>query len=657
MIKQESISCLKKQKRKIKREKIQTIRKRDDSVENLLSKIQSPLDIRNASIPELTKLADEIRHFLLENVSKTGGHLASNLGVVELTLAIHHVFESPKDRIIWDVGHQSYVHKIITGRKDVFHTLRQYQGLSGFPKRNESEHDIFDTGHSSTSISAGLGIAKARDLKKENYSVISVIGDGALTGGMALEALNHAGQCNTDFIVILNDNEMSISENVGGFSKYLNRLRTAPMYFKVKDDIENLLNKIPRVGKTVCRTAGKAKDSLKYFLLPSIFFEELGFTYLGPIDGHDIKQLKTVLLQAKSIKGPVFIHVKTKKGKGYKYAENNPHKFHGIGPFDVATGKPLQSKKSKPSYSQVFGNTLMEIAEKDERVVAITAAMPDGTGLTDFAIHYPDRFFDVGIAEQHAVTFAAGLAVNGLKPVFPVYSTFLQRAYDQIVHDVCLQNLPVVFCIDRAGLVGNDGETHHGLFDISFLSHIPNMTIMAPKDGKELVEMLKYAIAYDYGPVAIRYPKGQIDDFSEVSTDYRIDDKKAEILLEGKEVLLIAIGKMVKFAYEVAKKLKDFQIDAAVINARFIKPLDEETILSRCLHAKHIITLEDHAVKGGFGSQVLELLHKNKIAHKNLTILGLPDKFIEHGSNEELFKQYGLNTESIVKRIQQLVRE
>ncbi len=623
---------------------------------NLLSNIQSPLDIQKANIFELTNLADEIRSFILENVSKTGGHLASNLGVVELTLAIHHVFESPKDRIIWDVGHQSYVHKIITGRKDLFHTLRQYQGISGFPKRSESEHDAFDTGHSSTSISAALGIAKARDLNEEKYYVIAVIGDGALTGGLAFEALNHAGQCNTNLIVILNDNEMSISENVGSFSKYLNRLRTDPMYFKVKDDVEHLLNKIPRVGKTVYRTAEKAKDSLKYLLLPNKFFEELGFTYLGPINGHNIKDLTITLNQAKNIKGPVFIHVKTKKGKGYKYAENNPQKFHGIGSFNLKNGKTNSYNASnRPSYSEIFGETLTEIANVNKKVVAITAAMPSGTGLSDFATKYPERFFDVGIAEQHAVTFAAGLSANGLKPIFAVYSTFLQRAYDQIIHDVCLQNLPVVFCIDRAGIVGNDGETHHGIFDISFLSHMPHMKIMTPKDGTELVEMLKYATSYADSPIAIRYPRGQSDDFTKLSSDYNINTKKAEVLLKGQDILFIAVGKMVRVAYEAAQKLKKVDIHATVINARFIKPLDENTLISHCINAKHIITLEDQITKGGFGSQVLELLNKNKINNKNIEILGFPDKFIEHGNTEKLFHIYCLDVMSIVEYVRRLI--
>ncbi|QZY56952.1 1-deoxy-D-xylulose-5-phosphate synthase [Crassaminicella profunda] len=624
------------------------------SVRDLLSKIKSPKDLKNATDEELKYLADDIRKFLIESVSKTGGHLASNLGVVELSLAIHSVFNTPKDRIVWDVGHQAYVHKIITGRRHLFPTLRKHKGLSGFPKRCESEHDCFETGHSSTSISAGLGIAKARDLKGEKYSVLSIIGDGALTGGMAFEALNHAGHTNADFIVILNDNEMSISQNVGGLSKYLNRLRTDPKYFKVKGDVESLLNKIPAVGKAMYKTAGKAKDSLKYFLVPGVMFEELGFTYLGPVNGHDIKELKVVLKRAKNIKGPVFIHVITKKGKGYTYAEKNPDKFHGIGPFSIESGQVMKKKNARPGYSSVFGNALVNLAKEDSSLVAISAAMPSGTGLNEFAATYPSRFFDVGIAEQHAVTFAAGLASNGLKPFFAVYSTFLQRGYDQVVHDVCLQNLPVVFCIDRSGLVGNDGETHHGVFDISFLMHIPNIQILAPKDGAELVEMLKYAVSLK-GPVAIRYPRGESDDFTSISNNYNITDMKAEVLTKGKDVCFIAFGKMVRTAYEATKRLQEVGIHCTVINGRFAKPLDEETIISECLKCKNIVTLEDNVIKGGFGSQVLSLIHKNKLYDKNIKILGIPDQFIEHGNTDELMKVYHLDIEGVIAHVKEMI--
>lgn len=622
---------------------------------NLLSTVHSPADLKKMNDEDLNDLADEIRHFLLENVSKTGGHLASNLGIVELTLALHSIFDSPKDRIIWDVGHQAYVHKILTGRKHLFHTLRQLNGLSGFPKRCESEHDIFDTGHSSTSISAALGIAKARDLKKEKYSILAVIGDGALTGGMAFEALNHVGNINTDIIVILNDNEMSISQNVGGLSKYLNRLRTDPKYYKVKDDIEYLLNKIPAVGKVVFKTAERAKDSLKYFLVPGIIFEELGFTYLGPVNGHDLKELKIILKRAKNIKGPVFIHVKTQKGKGYSYAEKNPDKFHGIGPFNIESGKLIAQSSDRPSYSSLFGSTLTALAKENEKIVAITAAMATGTGLRDFAATYPNRFIDVGIAEQHAVTFAAGLAVGGFKPVFAVYSTFLQRAYDQIIHDVCLQNLSVLFCIDRSGLVGNDGETHHGIFDLSYLLHIPNMKIMAPKDGKELVEMIKYAVITD-GPIAIRYPRGKSDDFTSISQDYNIKEMKAEVLLKGKDVCIIALGNMVRTAYEAAKKLQLDHINCTVVNARFAKPLDEDTIIAQCLDVKYIVTIEDNVVKGGFGSQIIELLNNKNINHKNIKLLGIPDQFIEQGNTEELMKKHNLDVEGVVHHIKEWIK-
>lgn len=621
---------------------------------DILNNINSPVDIKNLSLNELDKLSQEMRNYLLESVSKTGGHLASNLGVVELTLALHKTFDSPKDKIIWDVGHQAYVHKVLTGRKDQFHTLRKYKGLSGFPKRNESEHDIFETGHSSTSISAALGMAKARDLKNENYSVIAVIGDGALTGGMAFEALNHAGHEETDLIVVLNDNEMSISENVGGLSTYLNRLRTNPTYYKAKVDVENILNKIPTIGKTVFKTAEKAKDSIKYFLVPGVIFEELGFTYLGPVDGHDIKELNVVMERAKQLKGPVLIHVKTCKGKGYEFAEKNPDKFHGIAPFDINTGTVLSKGKKNLSYSKVFGNSMVDLAKKDNKVVAITAAMPSGTGLNDFETLYPDRFFDVGIAEQHAVTFAAGLAANGYKPVFVVYSTFLQRAYDQILHDVCLQNLPVIFAIDRAGLVGNDGETHHGVFDLSFLSHMPNMHIMAPKDGRELDEMLASATKMN-GPVAIRYPRGESEDFTDVGSYNAILNNRSEILLTGKDICIIAVGAMVKVAYDAAIKLKEKNISCTVINARFIKPLDEKLIIKEAAKFHNIITLEDNVVKGGFGSQIMELFSRKGLTNKSLLTLGFPDKFVYHGSREELMQENNLDVNGIVIQVERML--
>jgi 1-deoxy-D-xylulose-5-phosphate synthase len=622
------------------------------NVNGLISKIDSPADLKKMSNNELQELGKEVRNFLIESVSKTGGHLASNLGVVELTIAIHRVFNSPKDKVIWDVGHQAYVHKLFTGRKHLFHSLRKHKGMSGFPKRCESEHDAFETGHSSTSISAGLGMAKARDILGEKHAVVSIIGDGALTGGMAFEALNHAGHANTDFIVILNDNEMSISQNVGGLSKYLNRLRSDPAYFKVKNDVQNILNKIPAVGKAMFKTAEKAKDSLKYFLVPGVIFEELGFTYLGPVNGHDLKELTIVLNRAKNIRGPVFIHVLTKKGKGYDFAEKNPDKFHGVNPFKIETGKAIAAQ-SREGYSSVFGKTLCNLAKENEKIVGITAAMPSGTGLSEFASMYPERFFDVGIAEQHAVTFAAGLAAKGLRPVFAVYSTFLQRAYDQIIHDVCLQNLPVLFCIDRGGLVGNDGETHHGIFDFSFLSHVPNIVIMAPKDGKELQAMMEFSFSHD-GPSAIRYPRGESDDFSEISANYQIDSLKAETLLKGKDICILAIGNMVRTAYEAALRLQKDNINCTVVNARFVKPLDEESILTEASACAHVITLEDNLIKGGFGSQVLELLNENKI-YRNFKLLGFPDQFIEHGDNEDLFKLYGLDVDGVVSHVREML--
>nr|WP_242972853.1 1-deoxy-D-xylulose-5-phosphate synthase [Anaeromicrobium sediminis] len=619
-------------------------------MQNFLDKVNTPNVCKASNYNELEVLAGEIRKYLIDKVSITGGHLASNLGVVELTLALHNVFDTSKDKIVWDVGHQTYVHKILTGRANEFDTLRQYKGLSGFPKRSESIHDHFDTGHSSTSISAALGMAKARDIKEEDYSVVAVIGDGALTGGMAFEALNHAGHSNTELIVILNDNEMSISPNVGGMSKYLNRLRTDPKYVKVKDEIEQLLNKIPAVGKTMAKTVGKAKDSLKHLLVPGVLFGELGFTYLGPVDGHDIKELKIVLERAKKIKGPVLVHTITKKGKGYSFAEKNPDKYHGISPFDVKSGKTLKkSTKGEESYSSVFGKALVNIGQKNKNVVAITAAMPTGTGLLDFSIKYPERFFDVGIAEQHAVTFAAGLAACGLTPVFAVYSTFLQRAYDQIIHDVCLQNLPVVFCLDRSGIVGNDGETHHGVFDLSFLTSVPNLTVMAPKDGKELENMLEYAVSLNK-PVAIRYPRGTSQDFTSISNNYNISSGKSEVLTDGQDVCIIAIGKMVKVAYDAAIKLLDDNINCKVINARFAKPLDKDTLIKECKGIKNVLIIEDNLIKGGFGNKVLELFNEENIKC-DLKLLGFPDEFIEHGDTEILMKAYKLDSNSIVQYI------
>ncbi len=621
---------------------------------NILNKINSPEDLKKISIKDLESLSREIRKFIIHNISKTGGHLASNLGVVELTIALHSAFNSPDDKMIWDVGHQSYIHKIITGRKDQFPSLRQHKGLSGFPKKKESPHDFFETGHSSTSISAGLGMAMARDLKNEKNHVISIIGDGALTGGMAFEALNHAGHSKTDFIVVLNDNEMSISENVGGLSRYLNKLRSAPTYFRVKDDVEAILKKIPAIGNTVAKTAQRTKDTIKYFFVPGIIFEELGFTYLGPVDGHNIDELIDVFHRAKKIKGPVLIHTITKKGKGYRFAEKYPDKFHGIGPFDIDTGEKIGGKSGK-NYSDVFGDKLVELAEHNPDIVAITAAMPSGTGLEKFSQKYPKRFFDVGIAEQHGVTFAGGLAANGMKPVFALYSTFLQRGFDQIIHDVCLQNLPVVFGIDRAGIVGEDGETHHGVFDLSFLMPIPNLSIMSPKDGKELEKMLEFAMEQST-PVAIRYPRGAGDDITvEDDVLHESDISKGEVLRRGTDICIIAVGKMVKTAMNVAKKLKDINVSATVINSRMIKPIDEETIITEIKNIDTIVTMEDNVLISGFGSRVVEVLNNRGIQNKTIKTLGFPDKFIEHGNTECIFQEYKLDSESIYQQIVELM--
>ncbi|WP_090552783.1 1-deoxy-D-xylulose-5-phosphate synthase [Natronincola ferrireducens] len=614
----------------------------------LLEQINSPDDLKALKSHEVKLLAEEIRRFLVDSVSKTGGHLASNLGVVELTLALHTVFDTLNDKIVWDVGHQSYVHKILTDRRKQFHTLRQYKGISGFPKRYESPHDHFDTGHSSTSISAALGMASGRDLNNERHSVVAVIGDGALTGGMAFEALNHAGQSKKNMIVILNDNEMSISENVGGLSNYLNRIRTNTVYSKVKGDVEHLINQIPGIGKSVARTAEKAKDCIKYFFVPGILFEELGFKYIGPIDGHNYNELCKVLKSCKNISGPVLIHVMTKKGKGYSLAEKHPDKFHGVNPFKIDTGKPISSSNSI-SYSDVAGNTLVQCGEENNKVVAITAAMPAGTGLTDFAKRFPKRFFDVGIAEQHAVTFAAGLAAEGYRPFFAVYSTFLQRAYDQVIHDVCLQNLPVTFLIDRAGLVGNDGETHHGSFDISFLSPIPNLTIVAPKDGVELEEMIKYTLQQN-GPVAIRYPRGTAVTIEDPTKNEIVKGKGEVLYGAGNDVLIMAVGHMNSSALTICKKLEEKNIHATLLNPRFIKPIDEDMIIKYAKKHKRIYVMEDNAYIGGYGVQVQGLLNKHKI-FKEVHGISLPDEFIEHGDVNTLYKLYGMDEDELLQKI------
>ncbi|HEX3033422.1 MAG TPA: 1-deoxy-D-xylulose-5-phosphate synthase, partial [Bacillota bacterium] len=605
----------------------------------LLDAIQSPLNLKKMSLAGLTKLAEEIRAELLNTVSKTGGHLAPNLGVVELTLALHQVFSCPKDKIVWDVGHQSYVHKLITGRRDRFSTLRQQGGIAGFPKREESEYDFFNTGHSSTSVSAALGLALARDLSQEDYQVVAVIGDGALTGGMAFEAMNMVGHRKTNMIVVLNDNEMSIAENVGAMSEYLARMRTDPKYSKGKDDLEQIMKKVPG-GASVLKALERVKDSFKYLVVPGMLFEELGFTYLGPIDGHNLQALKKVLLDARKLQEPVLVHVITKKGRGYTPAEQNPDKFHGTGPFDLATGAAVKSP-GPPSYTSVFGKLLVKLAAKDQRILGITAAMPEGTGLNYFAQKYPERYFDVGIAEQHGVTMAGALAVQGYKPVVAVYSTFMQRAYDQILHDICLQKLPVVLALDRAGLVGEDGPTHHGLFDFAFLRHIPNMVVMAPKDENELQQMLVTALDFN-GPCTVRYPRGSGEGAALDTNPLALPLGKGELLREGEDCVILAIGSMVYPSLEAANMLAAKGIDAAVVNSRFVKPLDEQLILSLLQPGKLVVTVEEHSLQGGFGSAVLELLEARGITGVKVRRMGIPDEFVEHGHREALLARYCL---------------
>ena len=623
---------------------------------NILETINSPADVKALSLEQLKQLAEEIRQLLISVISKTGGHLAPNLGVVELTLALHRVFTTPKDKIVFDVGHQSYIHKIITGRREQFSTLRQYGGLSGFPKRSESEHDAFGTGHSSTSISAALGMAVARDLQGENYNVIAVIGDGSMTGGMAFEALNNAGTLHKKMIVVLNDNEMSISKNVGAMSEYLYQLRTGETYNKIKHDIEGWLKNM-EFGTDVLKAIRRLKGSVKYLMVPTSIFEELGFTYLGPIDGHDLQGLTEVLQAAKKIDGPVLVHVLTKKGKGYKPAEESPNKFHGTGPFDIATGKKIANPNAPITYTEVFGKTLTELANEDKEIIGITAAMPDGTGMSTFAKAHPERCFDVGIAEQHAVTSAAGAAAVGLKPVAAIYSTFLQRAYDSVLHDICMQKLHVTLCLDRAGLVGDDGYTHHGVFDYAYLRSMPEMTIMAPKDENELRHMLKTAVDFD-GPVSVRYPRGSGVGVSITEPMHSLPIGKAEVLREGKDVCLWAIGSMVQSALQAADKLAEQGISAGVVNMRFAKPLDEELLLEHAAQYGKIVTLEEGVLQGGVGSAVLETLNAAKMLQKcQVLTLGIPDEFVLHGDKKLLFKDLGLDVETIADKIAALVKE
>lgn len=595
-------------------------------MDNILDKVNNPKDLRKLNIKEKEQLAKEIREKIINTVSKTGGHLASNLGVTELTIALHSVFNTPKDKIVWDVGHQTYVHKILTGRKGKMDTLRQLGGISGFPKIKESEYDSFDTGHSSTSISVALGMARARDIKKEDNNVIAVIGDGALTGGMALEALNDAGNSKTKLIVILNDNEMSISKNVGGISQFLTKMRTRNFYKKSNNSIRKALEKTPKIGTPIIRIARRVKYSLKQLFLPNMFFEDLGFKYLGPVDGHDIERIEWILELAKKEQEPVLVHVITKKGKGYKPAEENPDKFHATSSFEIETGK--SKKEKKKDYSAVFGEKIVELASKNEKIVAITAAMTDGTGLKKFKEKYPNRFFDVGIAEQHAIGLAAGLAKEGLKPIVPIYSSFYQRAYDQVIHDICIESLPVVLCVDRAGIVGNDGETHQGLLDLAFFNIIPNITIMAPKDFKELEDMLEYAITLN-SPVVIRYPRGGENEKIKFDKHEEIKQGKAEIIKEGKDVSIIGIGKMVSKSLEIAEKLEKEGKSVEIINARFLKPFDEEKITKTISKTKNVITIEDGSIIGGLGTKVKEIIAEKRIENVELKCYAYPDKFIE----------------------------
>lgn len=613
----------------------------------MLERINQVNDIKEIEKEKLPELAQEIRTFLIDKISENGGHLASNLGVVELTMALHLVFDLPRDKIIWDVGHQSYTHKILTGRKEGFDQLRKYGGMSGFPKRKESDCDAFDTGHSSTSVSAGLGYVCARDVLQETYSVVSVIGDGALTGGMAYEALNNAGQLDTNFIVVLNDNNMSIAENVGGISTYLSNIRTANSYTGMKNNLENHLNKIPVYGDKLIRGLKNTKQGIKQLLVPGMYFEEMGLTYLGPVDGHNISQVMRVLQDAKKVKGAVLVHVLTKKGKGFDPAERMPSRFHGAEPFEIDTGLPKKRKK-KASYTDVFSTVMCKMGAREPSLVAVTAAMPDGTGLKRFRNMYRERFFDVGIAEGHAVTFAAGLAAGGLKPVVAVYSSFLQRGFDQVIHDVCIQNLPVVFAVDRSGLVGSDGETHQGIFDLSYLSMIPNMCVMAPKNKWELADMLKYAIDYD-GPIALRYPRGEAWDGLQ---DFRapVQYGKSEILYDETGLALVAVGSMVKTAMEVRSMMKEIGYHCTIVNARFVKPVDEEMLASLAKDHSLIVTMEENVKSGGFGEKVLEYYNETGADVRVLQI-ALPDDYIEHGNVDVLKAEACIDAESVFKKI------
>lgn len=612
----------------------------------ILEMIRQANDIKKLNGEQLRLLADEIRRFLIEKISTTGGHLASNLGVVELTMALHLTLDFPEDKLIWDVGHQSYTHKLLTGRRDGFDSLRKYGGMSGFPKRKESDCDAFDTGHSSTSISAGLGYVAARELKGEDHKVVAVIGDGSLTGGMAYEALNNASRLKSNFIIVLNDNNMSISENVGGMSRYLNGIRTAQAYADIKKGVEDTLKKIPGKGDRIVSQIRRTKSGIKQLFVPGMFFEDMDITYLGPVDGHDIRKLVKVLNEAKRVEHAVLVHVITKKGKGYPPAEENPAKFHGTGPFYIETGEPKETGAAD-SYTQVFSKVLTDIAKKDDKVVAITAAMADGTGLSMFAKHFPNRFFDVGIAEEHAMTFAAGLAAGGMKPVFVVYSSFLQRAYDQTLHDVCLQNLPVVIAVDRAGLVGSDGETHQGVFDLSFLSTIPNLTVISPKNRWEMADMLRFAVDFRY-PIAIRYPRGSA---YEGMREFRapVEYGKSEILYEEEDIAIIFVGHMSELADRVRRKIKETGYNCSLINARFVKPLDREMLEYLAKDHRLFVTIEENVLTGGFGEQVMDYVSSSGL-NVHVRNIGISDDYVEHGNVELLRKEVGLDRDTIVKQ-------
>jgi 1-deoxy-D-xylulose-5-phosphate synthase len=613
----------------------------------ILEKIQKENDIKNLNPAELEVLREEIRKFLIDSISETGGHLASNLGVIELTMALHLAFDLPKDKIIWDVGHQSYTHKLLTGRKECFSTLRQLGGMSGFPKTCESESDCFNTGHSSTSISAGLGMAHAREITGGDYHVVSVIGDGALTGGLAYEALNNASQLKSNFIIVLNDNNMSISENVGGMNRYLSNFRTTDAYSDLKANVKNSLNQIPVYGERMVKRIHTAKSGIKQLFVPGMFFEEMGLIYLGPVDGTNIAEMKKLFLEAARVDGPVLVHVLTKKGNGYEPAERHPARFHGTEPFEIENGLP-KVKRIKANYTDVFSTVMMKLADRNPKVVAITAAMTDGTGLKRFRLGYPQRFFDVGIAEEHAVTFAAGMAKSGLIPVFVVYSSFLQRAYDQILHDVCLQNLPVVFAIDRAGLVGSDGETHQGIFDVSFLSTIPNMTILAPKNKWELSDMLKYAVACN-APIAVRYPRGlAYDGLKEFREP--VEYGRSEMLYEESEIALFALGSMIPTAEKVRTSLKEKGHSCTLVNARFAKPFDRDMIRSLAKHHKLLVTMEENVKSGGMGEHIESFLLEEHI-DLSVLVIAVPDQFVEHGSVEKLRVLLKIDADSVTEQI------